>query len=160
MNERPELLAEVLSWLAARRVPHRHLHHPTARSTEAFARFRGRSPADALKALLVKAGRDWWIVALRAHLQLDNAALRHALHARRLRFATPEELGAILGLEPGQVPPLGEPFLPVPLLLDGSVRARPEVAFTAGTRTDSVILATADYLAHVPHELADFSRAP
>mgnify|MGYP003339681894 CR=1 FL=1 len=40
----------------------------------------------------------------------------------------------------------GEPLLPVHLVADARILEGPQVAFTAGTHTDSLVLSTADWL--------------
>ena len=50
------------------------------------------------------------------------------------------------GLVPGSVPPFGRPILPFELYVDESVTQNDRIAFNAGSLTDSVIMATDDYL--------------
>lgn len=135
-------------------------HHAPARSTAHLAELRGATEADGVKCLLMKAHRTFTLVALRADHALDNRALRHALGVNRLRFATRPELLDLTGLVPGQVPPIGEPLLPLPLVADVSVWSRPTLSFTCGTHTDSLTLdlATWEDLAQ-PRKLS-FARPP
>lgn len=141
----PDLLPALLALAEARGLPVEHLRHEAATSTEHIARLRGEPVSTGVKCLLMKAGRAWTLVALRAHLDLDNRALRHALGVSKLRFARREELRELTGLAPGEVPPLGEPLLPFPLVADDSVWEEARLAFTCGTRTDSLGMAVADW---------------
>ena len=97
-----------------------------------------------VKALLMKTRREWVVIAVRAHQRTDNRKVRHALRAQKLRFAKREELAGF-GLVPGQVPPFGEPILPFRLVADRGIETRKEVAFTAGTNTDSIVMSTSDW---------------
>ena len=82
-----------------------------------------------------------------------SAALRRALGVRKLRFATADELHASTGLLSGEVPPFGDPILAFPLHADDSVFENEQIAFNAGSLTDSIIMTVADWegLAHPRH---------
>ena len=154
----PNILDRVRMLLDDAEAPYRHLHHePTPTSADA-ARARGVPLEIGGKALLVRAGGAFHLAVLSAARRLDSAALRKALGVRTLRFATTSELHELTGLEPGGVPPFGEPVLPVPLLVDRSVLASPRIAFNAGSLTDSIIMDVTDYRRIArPRLVADFS---
>ncbi|MCB9742777.1 MAG: hypothetical protein H6741_11935 [Alphaproteobacteria bacterium] len=155
----PELLSRVLALLDERGVAYARLEHAPARSTEHAAALRGAPVSLGCKALLMKVGGVFTVVALRADREMDNRRFRHEMNAQKLRFARREELLSLTGCVPGQLPPLGPPALPMPLVADRSVLAEPELAFTAGTHTDSIRMATADWLALAAPRLLDFSSS-
>ena len=64
------------------------------------------------------------------------------------------------GLVPGSVPPFGSPILPFELFVDEAIQANERIAFNGGSLTDSIILATADYLAVAKPVVFAFSVAP
>jgi len=134
--------------------PHQRIRHAEARTTAELAAVRGLPVGAGLKALLMKAGGAWTCLVVRADERTDNRRVRHALGAQKLRFLRAEEL-ASLGLEPGQVPPFGPPVLPCRLVADAGVRQLDTVAFTAGTWTDSFVLATERWVALAQPEWAD-----
>ena len=138
-------------------VPHQHLRHPPAETAVALSRVRGLPVSVGCKALLMKVGSAFTVVALRADRTMDNRAFRHAVGAQKLRFATREELWALTGCVPGQLPPFGHPVLPFRLVADRSVLDHDTVAFTAGTHTDSIVMATADWLAVARPDLLAFA---
>jgi len=76
----------------------------------------------------------------------DAKAIRAFLGARRLRFATPDELLNVTGLTPGCVPPFGRPIFDVPLYVDESIVQNRQIAFSAGDHEVSIIMDTRDYL--------------
>ncbi|ALK29895.1 prolyl-tRNA synthetase associated domain-containing protein [Burkholderia plantarii] len=47
-----------------------------------------------------------WLVVTRSHKSLDLAAAADAFGSRRLSFASPERLDALLGVKPGSLSPL------------------------------------------------------
>ncbi len=141
MAENRELLERTLAALAAVDAPVEHRVHATATTTEALAAARGLPVSAGVKALVMKVRKELTVIALRADQAMDNRHVRRVLRAQKLRFARAEELAA-LGLRPGQVPPFGEPVLPLRLVADEAILAGPVVAFTAGTHTDSLIVPT------------------
>ena len=127
-------------------VAFRRLHHePTPTSADA-ARVRGEPIGSGAKALLLKADEEFRLFVLPGDRRLDSALVKRQLGLDRLRFASREELMAQTGLIPGAVPPFGRPVLPFELTADVSIgRDYPTVAFNAGSVTDSIIMAAADW---------------
>ncbi|TWT45808.1 Prolyl-tRNA editing protein ProX [Phycisphaerae bacterium RAS1] len=132
--------------LDEQRVAYRVLHHEPTRTSEESARVRGEPLEIGGKALLVKTDDAFRLFVLSAVLKLDSAAVKQRLGVRKTRFATPEELMELTGLVPGSVPPFGRPILPFDLYVDESIAANPRIAFNAGSLTDSIILATGEYM--------------
>jgi len=147
MGEDPNPVhARLVAHLAAAGVGYRQLHHePTPTSADA-ARARGEPIGCGAKALLLKTDDRFRLFVLPADRRLDSARVKRQLGLGRLRFASPEELLALTGLVPGSVPPFGEPILPFELLADAAIgTVYPHVAFNAGSLTDSIIMAAADW---------------
>ena len=96
---------------------------------------------------------------LSAALRVDAARIRRHLGARKLRFATPEELHELTGLVPGAVPPFGDPITPFELYVDSS----PSPATTGSPSTPArsrirCILSSRDYLEAAAPEVFEFSK--
>ncbi len=136
----------VLRHLREAGVAFRELHHePTPTSVDS-ARVRGEPIGSGAKALLLKADDQFRLFVLPGDRRLDSASIKRQLGFNRLRFASKEELFALTGLLPGAVPPFGDPVLPFPLAADVSIgQTYQTVAFNAGTVTDSIIMAAADW---------------
>jgi len=135
----------ILSHLDAHGVPYRVLHHEATRTSEDSARVRGEPMDIGGKSLVLKAGDRFIVLVLSAALRADSRSLRKALGVKRLRFADPGELHALTGCVPGCVPPFGRPIVSLPLLVDVSILRNDRIAFNAGSLTDSVIMARADW---------------
>jgi prolyl-tRNA editing enzyme YbaK/EbsC (Cys-tRNA(Pro) deacylase) len=149
----------IVRHLDALGVSYRHLHHAPTRTSEESAAARGESVSIGGKALVFKAADVFRLLVLSAARRTTSAGLRAAFGARRLRFATPDELRDLTGLVPGSVPPFGEPILRLPLYVDRSVLANDRIAFNAGLLTDSIIMATADWRRAVTiEEIVDVTR--
>jgi Ala-tRNA(Pro) deacylase len=139
------LLDKIRAWLAAEGISFREVRHEATRTSEDSARARGEELRVGGKALLIKVDDVYRLFVLSADRKLDSAAVKRRFGARKMRFATPDELGELTGLTPGSVPPFGEPLLPFPLYVDPSVFENERIAFNAGSLTDSIVMATEDY---------------
>ena len=153
-----ETLINIRNMLDERGIAYRCLHHEPTRTSEESARVRGEPVEIGGKALVVKVDDTFHIFVLSAALKFDSAAVKKQFNARKIRFATAEELMDLTSLVPGSVPPFGQPILPFDLHIDTSITQNDRIAFNAGSLTDSVILDTTDYLTIAGGNVASFSR--
>jgi Ala-tRNA(Pro) deacylase len=110
------------------------------------------------KALLVKADDAFLLVVLRADQKLDSRALQRAVVARKLRFASRDELAALTGgLVPGSMPPFGRPLFDFALYVDEALTRNDRIAFNAGMLTRSIVMPMADYLVTANPIVASFA---
>lgn len=129
----------LVAWLRAAGVAFEVLEHAPAGTSEEAARVRGTRLEQGAKALVVRADRRFLHCVLPAHRKADNAALRAIAGTRTLRFATPAELLALTGCEPGAVPPFGN-FFGLPVLLDEALTREERLVFSAGSRAVSITM--------------------
>ncbi|MEE2681841.1 MAG: YbaK/EbsC family protein [Planctomycetota bacterium] len=125
--------------------PHRHLRHEPTPTSEDSARVRGEPLEVGGKALVLKVDASFIVLVLSAARKLDSKRLRTSLGARKVRFATREELLDRTGLVPGSVPPFGEPLFPLALVVDQSVLDNERIAFNAGSLEESIIMSVEDW---------------
>jgi Ala-tRNA(Pro) deacylase len=142
----PDVLAKIRQWLSGAAIEFREVTHEPTRTSEESARARGEELRVGGKALLLKIDGTFRLFVLSAACKLDSAAIKQHFGAKKLRFASPEELRDLTGLAPGAVPPLGPPILPFELYVDESILENRVIAFNAGSLTSSIILAVEDYL--------------
>jgi Ala-tRNA(Pro) deacylase len=109
------------------------------------------------KALVLKVGEDFRLFVVSAARKIDSAALKTHFTVKKLRFASAVELLQLTGLVPGCVPPFGKPLLPFEVFVDPSILDNAEIAFNAGSLTDSIILSVADYLRVAKPMIVPFS---
>jgi prolyl-tRNA editing enzyme YbaK/EbsC (Cys-tRNA(Pro) deacylase) len=136
----------------------REVHHEPTLTSEDSARARGEELRVGGKALLIKAGDEFRLFVLSAAKKLDSGAVKARFSAKKMRFATADELREMTGLAPGSVPPFGAPILPFPLFVDPSIFENERIAFNAGSLTDSIILSTADYRRAANPEVFTFAE--
>lgn len=154
-----DVFERIVQLLETERVEFRHVRHEPTRTSEESARARGEELRTGGKALVIRVGEELRLFVLSAACQLDTAAIKAHFGVKKTRFATPDELLTLTGLVPGSVPPFGMPILPLPLHVDDSIYANPKIAFNAGRLTDSIILATEDYLRVANPARLTFGRA-
>jgi prolyl-tRNA editing enzyme YbaK/EbsC (Cys-tRNA(Pro) deacylase) len=140
------MFEKIKDWLSAQTIEFREVHHGPTPTSEESARARGVDLAIGGKALVLKMDDSFSVCVLSAARKLDSAALKKHFGARKLRFADKDELMALTGLVPGAVPPFGKPLIDLELLVDESVLQNREIAFNAGSLTDSIIMQVSDYL--------------
>jgi len=138
-------------------VPYRHVEHGPTRTSEESAAARGEPLAIGGKTLLLKVDDRFELFVLSAARRMRSGRARRAVGARRSRFATEAELLELTGLVPGTVPPFGEPLLAFPLNADRSVLAHDRIAFNAASPTESIVMATADWLRIARPRLLDYT---
>lgn len=139
------LNTQIQSYLNSQNIPFRTLHHEAASTSADSAAIRGTALASGAKALLIKGDKQFILCVISAARSLDSKKLRKALGVKKSRFASKDELFDMVGLVPGSVPPFGRPILDISLYVDQSILDQEEVAFNAGTLTDSIIMKGEDY---------------
>jgi Ala-tRNA(Pro) deacylase len=154
----PAVLEKIRSILDAHGVVYREVHHAPTRTSEESAKARGEVLSVGGKALLLKVDDSFKLFVLSASKRIDSVKIKQRFNAKRIRFATKEELLEITGLEPGSVPPFGTPFFYLDLFLDRSITHNDRIAFNAGSPTDSVIMNVSDYLEIAKPVVFDFSK--
>ena len=110
------------------------------------------------KAIVLKVDDIFRLFVLSAALRLDSGAVKKHLKAKRIRFASEEELLDFTGLKPGSIPPFGDPILPFTLYVDESILLNQKIAFNAGSLTNSIVMTVQDYIRLTTPEIFRFSR--
>jgi Ala-tRNA(Pro) deacylase len=152
------ILDTIRALLNEANIVYREVQHPPTLTSEDSARERGEELKIGGKALLLKVDDTFRLFVLSAAKQLDSAGIKAHFCAKKIRFATPEELREQTGLVPGSVPPFGKPVLPFDLYVDESVLENEKIAFNAGSLTDSIIMLVRDYREIAKPEVLQFSK--
>ncbi len=140
------ILEKIRHLLTAAGVAFREVEHAPTYTSEESAKARGESLRTGAKALVMKVDETFRLFVVPADRKVDSGAIKREFKAKKMRFATPEELMELTGLVPGSVPPFGEPILPLELVADTAIgQVSERVAFNAGSLTHSIILAAADW---------------
>jgi Ala-tRNA(Pro) deacylase len=140
------ILNQIRTLLKEKGISYREVEHPPTFTSEESAAARGEELGVGAKALLLKTDENFRLFVMPADRKLDSSAIKRHLKAKKIRFATPEELMEMTGLVPGSVPPFGSPLLPFEIFGDeaiGTIHDR--VAFNAGSLTHSIIMSSKDW---------------
>ena len=152
------MFLEIKDLLKEQGVGFREVHHEPTRTSADSARARNEDLSIGGKAILLKVESSFKLFVLSAARRVDSAKIKKQFGAKKLRFASPEELLELTGLAPGSVPPFGEPMMPFELYVDGSIAENERIAFNAGSLTDSIIMKVEDYLRVASATVFDFSK--
>jgi Ala-tRNA(Pro) deacylase len=133
-------------------------HEPVSTSEEA-ARVRGTALEQGAKALVCRADDRIVLIVLQAHRRLDSKGFKRAYGVKNLQMIGADELLELTGLPPGAVPPFGHLF-GFATYVDADLLELPRIAFNAGRRDTSLILATADYQRLAQHITGNVAAAP
>jgi len=156
----PTVFAKIKSLLGDNKIPYHVIHHSPAGTSEEVAKARGTDLKIGGKTILFKVGKEFKLFTFSAARALDSLAIKKYFHEKDRRFATREELMAMTGLESGTVPPFGKPVLPFDHFLDKSITENEEIAFNAGSITDSIVMRVSGYLKLVKTTVFEFTKEP
>lgn len=145
--------AHLERWFDDEGVAWTRLEHPRVTTAVEAAEVRGTPLDSGGKTLLFKAGKRFVLAVVPGARRIDNRSFRKALRVQRYRFARREELDALIGLEPGCIPPFAAPLVDLPLVMDAHLASQPTIAFTMANHTVSAVLAMEDYLALAKPEI-------
>ncbi len=155
-----DTFSKIVAWLTDHEIEFRHVvHEPTPTSADS-AQARGEELRVGGKAILLKVDNDFHVFVLPADRKLDSSSVKRFFKAKKLRFASADELHQQTSLVPGTVPPFGRPILPCELYVDEALTTNDRIAFNAGSLTDSLILRMQDYLRLAQPKIFCFSIPP
>jgi len=158
-NEKnPKIYNKIKELLNNSRIDYREIHHQPTRTSEESAKARGESLKIGGKCLILKIDNNFKAFVLSAERRIDSVKIKKRFKAKKIRFATPDELFDMIGLAPGSIPPFGSPIMPFNLYIDDSIIKNEKIAFNAGSLTDSIIISIKDYLKIVKAENFSFSK--
>jgi len=142
----------IVEFLDAHRVAYQHGTHPATYTAQTTAHAQHVSGRDLAKTVMVMADGNLLMAVCPASHHVDLQRLKAALKAQSIRLATEMEFGdKFPGCELGAMPPLGNLYH-CDVWVDETVREHPDLVFNAGTHTDTISMAMADFEALVqPH---------
>jgi Ala-tRNA(Pro) deacylase len=140
-----EILERITSLLESKRIAFRLITHEPVFTSAESAAIRGVSLHSGAKALVVKVGEAFRMIVLPADFSLNSKLVKQTMNCKNIRFANREEVQMLTGLTPGAIPPFGSLF-ELETFCDSRLLENETVYFNAGSHTDSIGLASADYV--------------
>lgn len=136
------------------------VHHRAVRTAEEAAAARGCPVEMGAKSIVLKTDDIFRLFVMSGAAPMRSRLIRKHLGVSRTRFASPEELVHLTGIEPGAVPPFGEPILQLELYVDPGLLEHPRIAFTPGVHTASILMPSERYVQVARPEVFSFTGAP
>jgi len=130
-------------------------HHEPLFTSEQAAKVRGDSLKQGAKSIVMKSKDKYFLIVISAAKKINSKKLKKILNVKSLSFISEEELEKITGLKTGAIPPFGS-ILNLKTYVDKSLLENKEIAFNAGSRTDSIKMKLKDYLEIEKPIIADF----
>lgn len=151
-------MKELYDYLDSKEIVYKKVSHIPTFNSEESAKARGEDISVGGKAIIMKIDGKFVMFVLSASKKISSISLRKLFQAKRIRFATEEELYELTGLKPNCVPPFGRPLIDVDLYVDNSIFENEKIAFNAASRTDSIIMDIEQYKKLVESEMFSFSK--
>jgi len=146
-------------YLREQDVPFQVQHHPEVFTAQEVAASEHVSGKQFAKVVMVLADGKLIMLALPAPKHVNLTNLKALLGAKDVRLATEEEFGLRFpGCDVGAMPPIGKLY-DVPLYIDAGLAAGETIRFQAGTHTDTISLALADYTRVADAQVAELAVA-
>ena len=146
--------------LDSRKIPYTVQTHPRTYTAQGVAASLHVSGREFAKSVIVKAsGGKLAMAVLPGPRHVDLTALAELLHVDDVELAREEDFAKLFpGCELGAEPPFGNLYS-LPVFVDSSLRKDTEIVFNAGTHTETIRMAYADFEAIVKPVVASLSLA-
>jgi len=110
------------------------------------------------KAILMKIDDSFHLFSYTASRRINSKLIKKYFNAKKMRFATSDELFSIAKLVPGSVPTFGEPILPVKIFLDKEmITKNNEITLSMGSVSHYAIMKMSDFLRISKYETFEFT---
>jgi len=134
------------------------IRHSAVYTAEEAAAARDRPLEIGAKSIVLKTDEVFRLFVMSGATAMRSRLIRKHLRVSRTRFASAEELVELTGVEPGAVPPFGEPILPLVIHADPGLLVHEQIAFTPGLHTVSILMRSADWVNIAQPDLFEFTR--
>lgn len=131
-------------------------HEPVYTSVEAAA-IRGLSMKEGAKSLLVKVDNSFYLFIIPGDKRLDGKKVKMLLSAKKLRFATAEEVKSLMFCEVGSCYPFGN-IIGIEQYVDPSFSENEYISFNPGIHTKSIRITWNDYQRLLSPTLEDLCK--
>ncbi len=146
--------------LEQREIPYQVTEHEYAVTAQQVAGVEGISGYDVAKPVLVSIGGQLAMIVIPGAEVLDLERVAEVLGHNEVRLATEDEFVSLFDdCEPGAEPPFGTLY-GIPTFMDEDLRAREQLVCRDGSHTQTIEIATTDYVRLVEPEIVDVSLTP
>ncbi|HUD06835.1 MAG TPA: YbaK/EbsC family protein [Candidatus Saccharimonadales bacterium] len=147
---------EIKKLLTDNNIIYEEIEHEPVFTSEQAAKVRGLSPDEGAKSLLLKSSSDFILAILPGNKKLDSKKLKNLIKTKNIRFASPEEVEAVMHCKIGSCYPFGN-IIKVITIADSSMAALGNMSFNPGVHDKSIKIKWSDYNSLVNPYLSDIS---
>ena len=136
---------DILAYLKKQKVKFKHMTHEEKFTSQEVAAAQHVPGGQLMKAVLVKADKEFTLAVLSANHKIDFKKLAKALGVKKASLAAEADMAKLFpDVEVGAEPPFGKLYN-VPTVVDEFLAHDEEVVFQAGTHKDTVRMKWVDY---------------
>ncbi len=158
-GKKGKALSHIEDYLTDRKVRYELIRHPKAYTAQEVAAAEHISGKKHVKVVVAQTGATFVLAALPAAARVDFKKLS-AVVGKSCSLAKEAALKTLFpDCELGALPPFGSLYN-LPLFADKLLAQNTEIAFAAGTYTDSLKISYADFVKLESPKLADFAQKP
>lgn len=152
------ILSRLKEYLDASRVPYEVRSHVRAFTARGVADVEHVPPIEVAKVVILRSGVEFLMAVLPAPYRVDVTRLRHLTGKPELHLAAEDDFTRLFPeCEPGAMPPFGNLY-ELPVWVDEPLCRQREIVFNAGTHTQTVHMAYADFERLVRPRVASFGK--
>jgi len=144
----------IIDLLNQKEIKYELVQHPPVFTCEQAANIRGTTLHQGAKTLLLKVDTNFILAVMPGDKRLDSKKLKSYLHAKNLRFATPDEVKNQMGCEIGACYPFGN-VIDIEMVVDPSLSQNQQISFNPGVHDRSIIMKYPDFISIVSPKIVD-----
>ncbi len=145
---------QITAFLKDQNIDYEELSHQPVYTSEEAAGIRGLSMSEGTKSLLVKVDGTFYLFIIPGNKRLNSKKVKQLLAAKKLRFATKEEVQEIMHCEVGACYPFGN-LIGITQFVDEIFVKNECISLSPGTHTKSIRMKWKDYQKSIQPTLAD-----
>ena len=136
---------DIVSYLKKQKVKFKRMKHPERFTSQEVAAAQHVPGREMVKAVLVKADKEFVLAVLSAICKVNFDRLAKILGVKKVKLAGEKDMARLFpDVEVGAEPPFGNLY-DVQTVVDESLTEEEEIVFQAGTHKDTVKMKYADY---------------
>lgn len=148
---------KIIQLLTQNAVSYQEIEHEPVYTSEEAAAIRGLSMKEGAKSLLVKVDNSFYLFIIPGDKRLDSKKVKTLLSAKKLRFATAEEVKSQMFCEVGSCYPFGN-IINIEQYVDSSFSENEFISFNPGIHTKSIRITWKDYQRLLSPKLANLCQ--
>jgi Ala-tRNA(Pro) deacylase len=136
---------EIVALLDGKGAKYEIIEHGHVVSVDDATKETGIDPKEGAKALVLKTNDEFVLCVVRGTNKLDYKKVREILGVRKLRFATPEEVFEVMGVNIGACYPFGS-IAGIKMLVDETLAENKMITFSPGVHDKHVYMEWGEYV--------------